>query len=67
MKETIVIRIRRKNEFNRYWAFLLCCALMVAIASFMVRTVSESFVVMFAALIVVISALLYQGFEVIMW
>jgi uncharacterized membrane protein len=66
MKKTIVIRIRRKNEFNPYWAFLVCCTLIVAIASLMVRTFSESLVVMFAALIVVISALFYQGFEVIM-
>ena len=65
MKKTIVIRTRRKNEFNRYWAFLIVCALILAIATLMVETVSQAFVLMFAALVVVISALLYQGFEVV--
>jgi uncharacterized membrane protein len=65
MKKTIVIRIRRKNEFNRYWAFFVFCALILVIAALMVETVSQAFVLMFAALVVVISALLYQGFEVV--
>ena len=65
MKKTIVIRIRRKNEFNRYWAFFVFGALILAIAALMVETVSQAFVLMFMASIIIILALLYQGFEVI--
>lgn len=65
MKRTIVIRTRRKNEFNGYWAFFVFCALILAIAALMVETVSQAIVLMFMASIIIILALLYQGFEVI--
>jgi uncharacterized membrane protein len=65
MKKKIVIRIRRKNEFNRYWVFFVFCALILAIAALMVETVSQAFVLMFMASIIIILALLYQGFEVV--
>jgi len=64
MKKKIVIRIRRKNEFNRYWAFLIFCVSILALAAQMVETTSEAFVLIFMAFIIIILALLYQGFEV---
>lgn len=65
MKVKSVIRIRRKNEFNRYWAFLLFWAVMVGIALLKADTLFEGVAVMFSASVVAILALLYQGFEII--
>ena len=65
MKKEIVIRIRRKNEFNWYWVFLMFWSLMLILVTVMVNTFFQAFIVIFAALILLISALLYQGFEVI--
>ena len=65
MKKTIVIRIRRKNEFNRYWAFLLFWAVMLGTALLKADNLFEGIAVMFSASALAIFALLYQGFEVI--
>ena len=65
MKKKIVIRIRRKNEFNWYWVFLIFWSLILVLAAITVNTISQAFILIFAALIILILALLYQGFEVI--
>ena len=65
MKKMIVIRIRRKNEFNWYWTFLLFWAVILAIALLKADTLFEGLAVLFSASVVAILALLYQGFEVI--
>jgi len=65
MKKKIVIRIRRKNKFNWYWVFLVFWSLILALTAITVNTVSQTLILIFAALIILILALLYQGFEVI--
>jgi len=65
MKKKIVIRIRRKNEFNWYWVFLIFWSLILVLTTIAVNTASQALIVMFAAHIILILALLYQGFEVI--
>jgi len=65
MKKKIVIRIRRKNEFNWYWVFLIFWSLILALMTITVNTVSQAFILIFTALIILILALLYQGVEVI--
>lgn len=65
MKKKIVIRIRRKNEFNWYWVFLIFWSLTLLLTAIKVNMVFQAFILIFAALIILILALLYQGFEVI--
>ena len=65
MKGKILIRITRKNELNGYWIFLISWAVILGVTALRVKTVLEVFLVMFMSLIILISAILYQGFEVI--
>ena len=65
MKKKIVIRIRRKNEFNWYWVFFICWAIILGVVSTKVKTLFQEFALIFFALLIITFALLYQGFEVI--
>jgi len=65
MRKKIVIRIRRKNEFNWNWVFLLSWAVILGIGLLKANTLFDGFLIMFSASIVGIFALLYQGFEVV--
>ena len=65
MKGKILIRITRKNELNGYWIFLISWAVILGVTAFKVKTVLEVLLVMFMSLIILISAILYQGFEVV--
>ncbi len=65
MKQKIVIRIRRKNEFNPYWATLILYSITLVGVLFVVRNTLQAILLMLTALIILSIALLYQGFEII--
>ena len=65
MRGKIIIRIRRKNEFNKYWIILLVMAVINGVTSLRVETWFAAFVIIYINLIILIFALLYQGFEII--
>ena len=65
MRGNIIIRIRRKNEFNGYWAFLLASAILFAILSFKIKTTTEAIITTLAFATILTMGTLYQGFEVI--
>jgi len=64
MKGKSVIRIRRNNELNKYWVFLIVIAVTLTAASLKVETSIQMLLVIYASLIILIIALLYQGFEI---
>lgn len=65
MRGKIIIRMRRKNEFNKYWIILLVMAVISGAASLRVETWFAAFVIIYINLIILIFALLYQGFEIV--
>ena len=65
MRGKIIIRIRRKNEFNGYWAFLITLAILTGAISVSVRTAAEVVIMVFVFSLITVLATLYQGFEVI--
>ena len=65
MRGNIIIRIRRKNEFNGYWVFLITVAILIGAISVSVRTAAEVVIMAFIFSVITILATLYQGFEVI--
>lgn len=65
MKEKIIIRIRRKNEFNGYWVFLITTSILFGILSLTVKTAKEVILILFVFSVIIILATLYQGFEII--
>ncbi len=64
MREKIIIRIRRKNEFNGCWAFLIALAILFGAFSLTVKTAKEVTITLFVFSTIIILATLYQGFEV---
>jgi hypothetical protein len=65
MRGKIIIRIRRKNEFNGYWVFLVILAGIFGIVSLEAENRLEFSVVVWGASVILLTALLYQGIEVI--
>lgn len=65
MRRKIIIRIRRKNEFNGYWVFLIIVAILIGAISVSVRTAAEVVIMVFVFSLITVLATLYQGFEVI--
>ncbi len=65
MREKTVIRIRRNNEFNGYWAFLVSSSIIFGAILLTARTTRELFLILSALLVIIVWATLYQGFEVI--
>ncbi len=65
MRRKIIIRIRRKNEFNGYWVFLIIVAILFGVFSLTVKTAKEVMLILFDFSVIIILATLYQGFEVI--
>lgn len=64
MRGKIIIRIRRKNEFNRYWAFLVTSSILFGVFSLTVKTTKEVIIILFVFSVIMVLATLYQGFEV---
>jgi hypothetical protein len=65
MRGKIIIRIRRKNEFNGYWTFLITTSILFGILSLTVKTANEVILILFVFSVIIILATLYQGFEII--
>lgn len=65
MRGKLIVRISRRNEFNRYWVFFLAAVVVLGITSLKVETYFQAFAVVYASLIILIIALLYQGFEMV--
>jgi len=65
MRKNIIIRLSRKNEFNWEWAFLIFSVALFWILSFTVRNPIQIILILFGFTIILISAALYQGFEII--
>ena len=65
MRKKITIRIRRKNEFNGYWVFLITLAILIGAISVSVRTAAEVVIMVFVFSVITVLATLYQGFEII--
>jgi len=65
MREKIIIRIRRKSEFNGYWAFLITSSMVFGAILPKTRTTEELFIILFALFVIIVWAPIYQGFEVI--
>jgi len=63
MKRKWIIRIRGKNEFNRYWAFLLSSAILFAILSFRIKKPTEVIMLILVFVTILVIGILYQGFE----
>jgi hypothetical protein len=65
MRGKIIIRIRRKNEVNWYWAFFIASSILFGAISVSVRTAAEVVIMVFVFSLITVLATLYQGFEVI--
>ncbi len=65
MKQKTIIRIRRKNEFNGYWAFLVASSIIFGTLLITAATTKEIFIILIVLVVIIIWATLYQGFEVI--
>ncbi len=50
MRRKIIIRIRRKNELNKYWIFLIVIAVTLTAASLKVETSFQMLLVIYASL-----------------
>ena len=64
MKRKWIIRIRRKNEFNGYWAFIITVSILFGAFSLTVKSTKEVMLILFVFSVIIILATLYQGFEV---
>ena len=65
MRRKIIIRIRRKNEFNGFWAFFITVAILLGALSLNARTAAELVMMIFVFSVIMVLATLYNGFEVI--
>jgi apolipoprotein N-acyltransferase len=65
MKKKIIIRLSRKDEFGWEWAFLIVLVSLLWIFSFMIKSSKQIIPLMFGLVVILISAILYQGFEII--
>ncbi len=50
MRRKIIIRIRRKNELNKYWIFLIVIAVTLTAASLKVETSFQMLLVIYTSL-----------------
>lgn len=64
MKERFVIRLNRKNELNAAWVFLILASLVFCLMSFLVTACYQRRMIFIGCVIILIIALIYQGFEV---
>jgi len=63
---TKIVRINRQNEFTWGWAVLIIYMLTIFISAILfARHAFQGMVVMFAVSLILLQALLYQGFEII--
>lgn len=61
-----IVRINRQDEFNWGWALLIIYMLAITIsAMILARDAFQVLVSLFAASLIILLAILYQGFEVI--
>lgn len=65
MRQKIIIRLNRHNEFNAYWAFLIICAILCSLNFLLIETIFDLALAILLILHVTIPATLYQGFEII--
>lgn len=63
---TKIVRINRREEFTWGWAVLITYILTIFIsATLFARNAFQCIIVMFAVSLILLLALLYQGFEII--
>ena len=54
MRGKLIVRISRRNEFNRYWALFIVSAVLYGILSLRIRATTEIMVIVFAFSVILI-------------
>ena len=65
MKERFVIRLNRKNELNAGWVFLIIWTLVFVTIAITAKSLTEVMILALGCIIILFTAVIYQGFEVI--